>query len=232
MKVEPWFGSGLNQLFAAAASPCWLSALSSILPSWVPQNKRVVNPWNHPKPFQTWREKGSGSLWYQVCTHWRLTGRSEARIKYKTAVVELVEMWDSGQRLSVMDASTYRPSSWWLVCLPPCCPKSTWCARWNMVKEVGSIFVNVSKIQSVEHIKRISLVRFSYCQQIPWTDQDQQWIHATNNVLLEQQKPVILFLYAAELQCCPKSITVNMGIEVYFESTKTAAILTKVPNVY
>lgn len=42
----------------------------------------------------------------QVSAHERPAGRSKVRIKDRTGVEELVEMRGSGQKLSVMDAST------------------------------------------------------------------------------------------------------------------------------
>lgn len=64
MKVEPWFGGGLNQPHAAAVdSPCWLSGPSSIWPGRAPPDKRAGNPCFTPVCLSKDQEVGSDCLW-------------------------------------------------------------------------------------------------------------------------------------------------------------------------
>lgn len=96
MKAEPWFDGGLNHLLAAGASPHWLSAVSSGLPSWVPQSKQAVNLWINLNHFKHKQERAQPVCDItQVCSRWRLTERSEAGIKQDRSV-RLVEIWKPG----------------------------------------------------------------------------------------------------------------------------------------
>lgn len=126
MKVEPRFGGGLNQLLHAAASLCWLSALSSIQPRWMPRNQLAGNTSNAiPSGFE--RKRGSGSF---------VIGPGRGlKLRAEVGSAAYQPFWSGAEArchgvLGVRLAADWQPHFFTLTL-----KKSTYCAEWNTASQ-------------------------------------------------------------------------------------------------